>query len=283
MNDFTDEKNLKKIYYGRTTKLQHRLDAWERFGTNKIKFFDWVALQLPELKGRFNILDAGCGTGRLLSRLGKKYKGAELYGVDISPAMVKATKLAVSKMNKRNILEADIKKLPFHSDYFAVVTATHVLYHVPDISGAIKELKRVLKPGGIIFITTTDYDLEQGLNKIHYEALRKLHFPKFMQDKNSYLRFPPIFASNVLKKYFPKVTTFKFRNDLVYTNANDCFGYYQTAMMYRNSRGVNDERVPAKLWQDLAKEVKGKIVKKIKKNGQLIVKGKVFGFKAYKA
>ena len=282
MNDFTDEKNLKKLYYGRTTKLQHRLDAWKRFGTNKIKFFDWAASQLPELKGHFNILDAGCGTGSLLSKLDKKYKGAELYGVDISPAMVKATKLAVSKTNKRNIFEAGIKKLPFPSNYFAVVTATHVLYHVPDISGAIKELSRVLKPGGVLFITTTDYDLEHGLNKIHYGALRKLHFPKFMQDKNSYLRFPPIFALSVLKKYFLKVKICKFRNDLVYNNANDCFGYYQTAMMYRNSRGANDKRIPVKLWQDLAKEVKGKIFEKIKKNGQLIVKGKVFGFKAYK-
>ena len=282
MNDFISKENLNKIYYNRTDKLQHRLNAWEKYGTNKVKFFDWVISQFPQNNKYYNILDIGCGTGKLLFLLNKKYKESNFYGIDISPAMVKASKEVVSKKNRKNLIEADIKNLPFVSNYFEIVTATHVLYHVPNIKNAVKEMNRVLKPNGILFVTTTDYDLDQGLNKIHYQALKKLGFPKFMQDKKSYLRFTPKLALRVLNNYFPKVKICKFRNDLVYKKAELCLEYYCTAMMYRNSKGINDKRISAKMWIALEKENKNKIAEEINKKGKLLIKGRVFGFRVKK-
>lgn len=282
MNDFTNEKNIKNIYYDNSSKLQCRLDAWNKYGTNKINFFDWIAYQLPRLDYGHRFLDAGCGTGRLLSLLEKRYGKASFYGVDISPAMIRASKFLISKRNRQNVIEANIKKLPFPSNYFDAISITHVLYHVPDIPKAIGELKRVLKPTGVLFVTTTDYDLEQGLNRIHYKTLHKLHFPRFVQSKKKYLRFPPAYAFSVLKHYFSKVKICKFRNDLIYTDVDSCFDYYQTAMMYRNSKGMGDKRISEGLWERLAKEVRNEITKKIKQNGGLRIKGSVFGFKARK-
>jgi len=74
MNDFTDKENLNKIYYNHTTKLQHRLNAWDKYGTNNVNFFDWVFLQFPKIDKHYNILDVGCGTGKLLSLFDKNIK-----------------------------------------------------------------------------------------------------------------------------------------------------------------------------------------------------------------
>jgi hypothetical protein len=53
-------------------------------------------------------------------------------------------------------------------------------------------------------------------------------------------------------------------------------------MMYRNSRGIGDKRIPSQMWPQLEMEVKDQIIKEIDKHQRLPIKGRVVGFKAYK-
>src|SRR5208283_2023666 len=50
--------------------------------------------------------------------------------------------------------QADAQALPFRSGAFDAVVANHMLYHVPDIAGALREIRRVLKPGGSCYAAT---------------------------------------------------------------------------------------------------------------------------------
>ncbi len=93
------------------------------------------------------LLDAGCGTGGALLQL-QRY--GTTAGFDFSP-------LAVGFCRERGlpaIVQASVTDVPFATSHFDAVTSFEVLYHagVPDDAGAIRELARVLRPGGVLLL-----------------------------------------------------------------------------------------------------------------------------------
>ncbi len=86
------------------------------------------------------LLDAGCGTGRRIAGI----PGA--VGMDASPEM-----LAIG--GARHVVVGDVRKMPFDSDRFDMVWCRLVLGHLPDAHPAYRELARVCKPGGYVFVT----------------------------------------------------------------------------------------------------------------------------------
>jgi SAM-dependent methyltransferase len=92
------------------------------------------------------LLDVGCGTGH--SRV--IYAGAvgSYVGVDLSPASVAAARAAFPQNDWR---VADACALPFADESFDVVAFSSVLHHIPDVPAALREARRVLRPGGRVF------------------------------------------------------------------------------------------------------------------------------------
>lgn len=113
-----------------------RLDAsgWIR-GTEPV---DTMLQALAETRPR-RVLDAGCGHGYIASLV----VAPELVAVDTSPAAVEATAARGIDASL-----ADVQALPFAAGEFDAVMCNWMLYHVPDRSRAIRELARVLRPGG---------------------------------------------------------------------------------------------------------------------------------------
>lgn len=93
------------------------------------------------------ILDFGCGTGALALRLAKA--GYEVTGVDISPHMLAQLERRAKKL-KIKLVEANIFSLPFPDSCFDSAVSRWVLPHFSDWGSAVKEVARVLKPGGVI-------------------------------------------------------------------------------------------------------------------------------------
>lgn len=91
------------------------------------------------------ILDAGCGTGLMLQEM--RLLGTS-EGVDISEEAL----VFCRKRGLENVRNADVLHLPFADDHFDLVTALDVLEHLDDDAGALEEFRRVLKPGGRVFI-----------------------------------------------------------------------------------------------------------------------------------
>lgn len=106
------------------------------------------------------VLDYGCGTGAILTGLSgiNKY---ESYGVDVSE---NAIDYAKSQFKDYNWLKISIDdKLPFNDGNFDVVLSSEVIEHVFDVDSYLKELHRVLKPGGILGITCPFHGLTKDL------------------------------------------------------------------------------------------------------------------------
>lgn len=97
------------------------------------------------------ILDVGCGDGFylfLLSNLGIKLK---LYGTDFDPLALKSAKINLKGIPLK---QADLmKKLPFKDNFFDKVVMSEVAEHLPDDVKGLKEIKRVLKKGGMLCLT----------------------------------------------------------------------------------------------------------------------------------
>jgi SAM-dependent methyltransferase len=91
------------------------------------------------------ILDAGCGTGLMLQELAPF---GTVEGVDISDEALQFCR----KRGLDNVRLADVTRLPFPDEQFDVVTALDVLEHLDDDTAALREFRRVLKPGGRVFV-----------------------------------------------------------------------------------------------------------------------------------
>lgn len=99
------------------------------------------------------VLDIGCGGGININRMAEKAK--KVYGIDYSEESVKLSREVNSRqINEGNVevLEGNVKSLPFKDNTFDIITAFETVYFWPDIEKCFGEVKRVLKPGGIFLI-----------------------------------------------------------------------------------------------------------------------------------
>lgn len=278
----TDKETLLKTYYGKTKGLQVRLRTWQKYGTNPVVLDSWI-IDLLKIKknSQSNYLDVGCGTGELVRKVTAGHRKMTGFGCDISPAMVKLTQHKNPKI-KNNIVVASIEHLPYQSDFFDYVTAVHIFHHVPDIRKGLIDCARVLKKNGILLVVTANYELEKGLNHLHYEAMKELSFPKFMRERKDYLRFSGLQAEKHLAKAGFKYTKYIYRNNVCFKNFVPALTYYESAMMFRNSTGITDKRIAPEQWLALKNLIREKIKAVIKKKGSFVVPGEVYGLRIVK-
>ncbi|OGC22215.1 hypothetical protein A2291_01315 [candidate division WOR-1 bacterium RIFOXYB2_FULL_42_35] len=139
-----------------------------------------IAKRLGEAE---NILDIGCGEGKLCNYLAK-HTGRKITGLDISGMGFKKAKKMAHKIKVPSLVECvegDVgNMICFKDNIFDAVTMAYTLHHVNDEKRALSEIKRILKPGGRLIIA--DYIIEEEgkgseCHKFNFKTMRKL-FPK---------------------------------------------------------------------------------------------------------
>ncbi|MGB9082209.1 MAG: methyltransferase domain-containing protein [Desulfuromonadaceae bacterium] len=98
-----------------------------------------------------HILDVGTGTGALLEQLHVRYPEARLTGMDIALNMCLQTQQKLG--SACTVVNGDAENLPFRTGIFDLVVSTSVLQWVGNLSAALKELRRVVRPGGDISLS----------------------------------------------------------------------------------------------------------------------------------
>ena len=118
-----------------------------------------VAYLLPALEPDHEILDIGCGPGTISADLAALVPDGHVTAVDYAPAIVeRAAREAESRgLQNMNFAVADVHDLLYEDDTFDVVHAHQVLQHVGDPVQALREMRRVAKPGGIVAARDSDY------------------------------------------------------------------------------------------------------------------------------
>jgi ubiquinone/menaquinone biosynthesis C-methylase UbiE len=110
---------------------------------------------LDEMKDVRRCLDAGCGPGQFTILVAERLPALEMWGIDLAPTMVELARghAAGSPAAARLHFEvADVAKLPFPDGHFDAVLSSGSIKHWPDPVAGLRELHRVLVPGGRAFI-----------------------------------------------------------------------------------------------------------------------------------
>lgn len=111
-----------------------------------------VLVKRARLTGDEAVLDLACGTGDITFALARELMTGYTVGLDITGGMLEIAerKRRVADVQNVSFNRADIMKLPYRDKQFDVVTGGYALRNVPDIESALCEIRRVLKPGGLL-------------------------------------------------------------------------------------------------------------------------------------
>lgn len=109
-------------------------------------------LQSIEDKQPEKVLDAGCGRGFYVHAISMVPFVKEMHGIDVSEDYLNIARKHLNDP-KINLQKASIYELPYPDNYFDAVVSSEVMEHLSDDVGALKEIKRVLKPDGIVLIS----------------------------------------------------------------------------------------------------------------------------------
>jgi SAM-dependent methyltransferase len=95
-------------------------------------------------------LDAGCGDGRFLGALDAELP-EQVVGVDIAQRILETARVRLPRAQLR---QANLESMPFEDDAFDLILSSQVIEHVLDAPAAMRELHRILRPGGHLVIST---------------------------------------------------------------------------------------------------------------------------------
>jgi ubiquinone/menaquinone biosynthesis C-methylase UbiE len=109
------------------------------------------------LKQATRILDLACGPGFITQRIHDEVPEAKITGVDLNATLLKVAKSNVnSSQSKVQFVEADCTKLPFEDHSFDFIYARLLFQHLKDPDAAVREIRRVLVPGGRVLLMDVD-------------------------------------------------------------------------------------------------------------------------------
>ncbi len=113
-------------------------------------------LGLPECR---DVLDLGTGTGEIAGRIARAWPGVGVTGVDLYPGHLELARKAhpAAEVPNLEFQRADARSLPWPEPTFDAVLARHVLHALPDSDRVLKEARRVLHPGGLLYVLAEDY------------------------------------------------------------------------------------------------------------------------------
>ncbi len=159
-------------YYERAHKSRHKSQGF---------FYETREEYMAEfmgLVGNEKILDVGCGSGTFSRSLAKKFPDAKITGVDISEQAISFArkKAGGEKIRNLDFLAASISKIPVKSGSFDVAVVSHLIEHVENPEKDLREINRVLKPNGILILTTPNY--------FSLWPIAEMVFDKTMAEKN---------------------------------------------------------------------------------------------------
>jgi ubiquinone/menaquinone biosynthesis C-methylase UbiE len=114
---------------------------------------------LPRLAPDHTVLDVGCGPGTITADLAGRVPAGTVTAVEITADALQLARAEIAARGLTNVrfAVADVHALDFPDDTFDVVHAHQVLQHVADPVLALKEMRRVCKPGGVVAVRDSDY------------------------------------------------------------------------------------------------------------------------------
>lgn len=214
----TDRDLLRTASYGTGDLLADRQQIYRFVEPRREPVTEWLFAQvggpasLPE-----PIVDVGAGNGQYLFAL----PGRTTMGLDLSHGMLTGMR---AEGFAGPLVEADAQALPLRTGAAGTAMANHMLYHVPDIDRAIDELRRVVRPDGVVLVVTNGLDHLAELGKVIDDAVMSTSGAPFHFDRSGE-RFDLDGSEDRLRRVFGSVTRDDRRATLVVPGAEPVMRY----------------------------------------------------------
>ncbi len=224
MKNMTEIKHVSE-QYSNDKNLSARIGLHEKYSTNPVSFMDWL-FSIYEFKENIKILELGCGNGfQWDNHLDYLKDNTELILSDYSLGMVETVQKKFSSYPFISFKQIDIQNITFEDETFDIVIANHMLYHIPDLDQALKEVSRVLKKDGTFYASTNG---NYGIRSYLHEALAK-----FDSRTNAYTgdySFSLQNGKEVLSKYFTQIERIDHEDSLAITVVEDLMSWVESTI-----------------------------------------------------
>ena len=215
------EKSLKNQYQN-ATNISSRINLHNLYSQNKQGWFPWI-FQQCHIRPGLRILELGCGDGTLWTEnLSLIPEDISITLSDISSGMLRDARRAIGSSDTRFAFRAfDCKKIPYKDESFDLVIANHVLFYCDDIPAVLKEVCRVLSPGG--------HFLCSAYGKAHMQEVSQLveDFDDriVLSADKLYERFGRENGRKILKPFFPDAKWHSYEDFLLVQDAEPLISY----------------------------------------------------------
>lgn len=261
MDPTTDSHVLRHEAYATDEHLSIRNQIHEQYSIPVVDFRQWV-LERIQWRGDEIVLDMGCGPGLYANTLAKVVPGATYYGFDLSDGML------AKHPRPNQIIQADAQVLPYADQTFDVVMAHHMLYHLPDIERALQEIRRVLKPEGILMAATNSSENMPQFRDLFKRAIMVLTPPgkQAVVPKPASLGFSLESGTRYLGRNFFAVVRYDLPSALVFDQAEPVLAYLESG------RSLNEPQLPSGItWDAVMMIVREQVRNQLNYVGELVV------------
>lgn len=142
--------------------LREEFNRWAEAGRGEGMEQDHLPITLPVLEkmrigAADNVLDVGCGAGWLSRRLAKLVPQGRVVGMDVSDEMIRHARRASTDFENLMFVTGEVQEIPWEPNFFTHTISVESSYYWPDSAAGIREIFRVLKPGGSGWILINYY------------------------------------------------------------------------------------------------------------------------------
>lgn len=217
----TDMETELRTQYQNATNINARIALHRDFSMNPEGWFPWLFRQMP-LKPGMKVLELGCGNGALwLENLKRVPSEIHILLSDSSEGMVREVQRRLSADQRFSFQTIDMNQIPFPDQSFDLVIANHVLFYSNDLNHTLKEIRRVLKPEGVLAASTYGAKHMKEITELVQEFNPEIR----LAAENLYDQFGLENGETILKPYFRNVISRRFEDSIEISEADPLISY----------------------------------------------------------
>lgn len=217
-----DLESILKKQYKDASNIMARINLHKQYSVNKQGWFPWIYEQMQVKPGQ-KILELGCGAGDLWVENAEKFPAdISITVTDISDGMLRDARREIGREDAVfSYAICDCEAIPFEDETFDLVVANHVLFYCEDIDRACREIRRVLKPGGMLIAGTYGSAHMKEISRVVMEFDDRI----VLAAENLYDRFGKENGTDILQRVFEQVEWRQYEDAIEIDDAEPLISY----------------------------------------------------------